>query len=174
MKDELLNFTVTPDIPASTFNAPKTIHQGLELGAGFQATKEISFNAIYNFNDFSFDGDSQFGDNDLAGAAPHYFRFAARYEKGGAFIEPNVEYVPEAPFVDYANTLKADAYTTLGVKAGWDVTENVSLFLDARNLTDEKTITSFSTLSNAQTAANTAVFYPADGRNVFGGIKITF
>ncbi len=174
VKDELLNFTVTPDIPASTFNAPKTIHQGLELGAGFQATKEISFNAIYNFNDFSFDGDSQFGDNDLAGAAPHYFRFAARYEKGGAFIEPNVEYVPEAPFVDYANTLKADAYTTLGVKAGWDVTENVSLFLDARNLTDEKTITSFSTLSNAQTAANTAVFYPADGRSVFGGIKITF
>ena len=33
VKDELLQFTTNADIPASTFNAGSTIHQGLELGA---------------------------------------------------------------------------------------------------------------------------------------------
>ncbi len=174
VKDELLQFTTGPDIPASTFNAGKTIHQGFEFGGGWQATKELSFKAIYNFNDFRFDGDKQFGDNELAGAPPHQFRIAARVEKFGAYVEPNVEYVPDAPYVDFANTLKGDSYTVLGVKAGWEVNENVLLFLDARNLTDERHITSFSTVTDARTAANLNVFYPGEGRSVYGGLQVKF
>ncbi len=173
VRDELLNFTVTQDVPAATFNAEKTIHQGLELGAGFQLTDALSLHGVYNFSDFRFKDDAQFGGNDLAGAPPHQIRVSVRYEKFGAFIEPNVEYVPKAAWVDYANTLKADSYALLGVNAGWDINENVSLFADARNLTDEKTITSFSTITDARTAG-TNVFYPADGRSLFGGIKIKF
>lgn len=173
VRDELLNFTVTPDIPASTFNADKTIHQGIELGAGFQATDAISFSAIYNFNDFRFDGDTQYGDNDLAGAPPHQLRLAARYEGKNFFIEPNVELVPEAAWVDYANTMKSDTHTLVGLKGGWDVQENITLFFDVRNLMDEKNISTFSAVTDARTAG-TNVFYPGEGRSFYGGILVKF
>lgn len=174
VKDEMLQFTTSPSIPASTFNADDTIHQGVELGLGWQALEDIGFQAIYNFNDFTFDGDTQFGDNDLAGAPPHQIRVSMRYENSGFHIEPNVEWVPEAGWVDYANTLKADSYTVLGVKAGYEPMENVSLFLDGRNLTDERFISSYSTLTNATTATNLNVFYPGDGRSLFAGVSVRF
>lgn len=173
VRDELLNFTVTPDVPASTFNADKTIHQGIEFGGGWQATDEISFAAIYNLSDFYFDGDSQFGDNELAGAPKHQIRLSAKYEKDGFFIEPNIEWIPQAAYVDYANNLKSDAHAVAGLKAGYDINENVSLFFDARNLTDEENIGSFSTITNGNTAAAN-VFYPGGGRSAFGGIAVIF
>lgn len=173
LQDELLNFTVTPDIPASTFNADKTIHQGIELGAGWQATNEVSFQAIYNLNDFRFDGDAQFGDNDLAGAPKHQVRLSARYEKAGFYVEPNVEWVPEAAYVDYANNLKADSHALAGLKAGYEINDSVSVFLDARNLTDEENIGSFSTITNANTVG-TSVFYPGEGRSAFAGVVVKF
>lgn len=174
VKDELLQFTTGPDIPASTFNADKTIHQGIELGAGWQATDIISFHGIYNLNDFRFDGDDQFGGNELAGVPRHQLRLSVRAEKDGLYVEPNVEYIPSAPYVDFANTLKADSYATVGIKAGWEIMENVSVFLDARNLTDERHITSFSTVTDARTASNLNVFYPGEGRSLYGGLQIKF
>ena len=173
VRDELLQFSLAPDVPASTFNADKTIHQGIELGAGWQATNEISFSAIYNLNDFKFDSDQQFGDNDLAGAPRHQLRFSAKYERAGFSIEPNVEYVPQAAWVDFANNLKADTYATIGLKAGYDINDNINLFVDARNLTDEKHIATFSTITNAN-IANADVFYPGEGRSAFAGIKVKF
>ncbi len=173
VRDELLNFAVTSDVPASTFNADKTIHQGIELGAGWRLNDRLSLWGIYNLNDFQFDGDNQYGDNELAGAPKHQINLSMRYEKKGASIEPNIEWVPAAPWVDYANTMKADSYIIAGVKAGYDINENMSLFLDARNLTDEKTITSFSTVTDANAAA-TNVFYPGEGRSVYCGVTIKF
>ncbi len=173
VKNELLNFTVTPDVPAATFNADETIHQGIELGAGFQTTDTISFKGVYTLNDFNFDGDAQFGDNDLAGAPPHQIRLSARYEKNGFHIEPNVEWTPQAAWVDYANTLKSDTPVLIGVKTGWDITENASIFLDARNLTDQENIASFSTITDARTVGQN-VFYPGEGRSVYGGIVLKF
>lgn len=173
VKDELLNYTVTADVPASTFNAGDTVHQGLEVGLGYQATPEISFQGIYNLNDFYFDGDDQFGDNDLAGAPPHQLRFSARYESGGFYVEPNVEWTPEAAWVDYANTLKSDTPVLLGMKAGYDIGDHVSVFIDARNLTDEENIATFSTITDARTVG-TEVFYPGEGRSVYGGVMVKF
>ncbi len=173
VRDELLNYTVAASIPASTFNADKTIHQGIELGAGWQVTDELSFAAVYTLNDFKFDGDAQFRDNDLAGAPKHQVRLSARYEKKGFYIEPNIELVPQAAYVDYANTLKANSYVLPGVKAGYEMNGNISFFVDARNLTDEENIGSFTTITDARTAG-TNVFYPGEGSSVFGGVKIKF
>lgn len=173
VRDELLNFTVTADVPASTFNADKTVHQGIEFGGGWQASDEVSFYAVYNLNDFYFDGDAQFGDNELAGAPKHQVRLSARYEKNGFYIEPNVEWTPEAAYVDYANNLKADAHALAGLKAGYDINDSVSIFFDARNLTDEENIGSFSTITDGN-VAGTNVFYPGEGRSAFGGVSIKF
>lgn len=173
VKKELLNYTVAADIPASTFNGEDTVHQGIELGLGWKATQELSFQGIYTLNDFRFDGDKQFEDNDLAGAPPHQLRFSARYERGGAFIEPTIEWTPEAAWADYANTLKSDTPVLLGVKAGIDIGDHVSLFLDARNLTDEENIATFSTVTDAR-VVGTNVFYPGEGRSVYGGLIVRF
>lgn len=174
LRDEILQFTVGPDIPASTFNAGKTVHQGIELGLSWQAWEPLGFQAVYNLNDFYFDGDRQFGDNELAGMPPHQLRLSARYEDRGFYIEPHVEWVPQAGWVDYANTMKSHSYAAVGIKAGWEATENVFLFVDARNLTDKRFISSYSTLADARTAANTNVFYPGDGRAVFAGMRVRF
>ncbi len=173
IKDEMLQFNVGPDIPASTFNADETIHQGIELGLGWQALPWLGFNAIYNYNDFRFDNDVQFGDNELAGAPPHQIRLSARYEDHGVYVEPNVELIPDAPFADYANTLKSDSYAVLGMKAGWEVLDNVTLFVDGRNLTDEDYISNLSTSTDAR-VGSTALFYPGAGRSVFGGLTVKF
>jgi iron complex outermembrane receptor protein len=173
LKDELLNYTVAADIPASTFNAGSTIHQGIEIGLNWRANTELSFGAIYNLNDFYFDGDKQYRNNSLAGAPPHAVRLNARYQKDGYFIEPSIEWMPQAAWVDYANTLKSDTAALLNVKAGVDVGRNVSLFLDARNLTNRKNIATFTTINDARTSG-TNVFYPGDGRSVYGGVTLKF
>lgn len=173
VRDELLQFTVTPDVPASTFNAPRTIHQGLELGGSWRALDWLTLRGVYNLNDFYFENDSQFGDNTLAGAPPHQLQFSLRYEDHGVFVEPDVAWIPEAAWVDYANTSKADTYAVLGIKAGWHITDKATLFFDARNLTDEGYVSSFSTVTDARTAG-TNVFYPGDGRGFYGGLNLKF
>ncbi|MGK3913773.1 TonB-dependent receptor, partial [Enterococcus faecium] len=42
IRDELLQFTVAQGIPASTFNAPKTRHQGVELGGSVEVLRNIT------------------------------------------------------------------------------------------------------------------------------------
>lgn len=173
IRHELLNYTVSADVPASTFNADKTVHRGIEAGFGWRATDLLSFGLVYNYNDFYFKDDPQYGNNDLAGAPPHEIKLTARVEKNGFYVEPNIEWVPKAAWVDYANTFKSDSYVLTGVKAGWDINKDITLFFDARNLTDERAITSFGTVTDARTAA-TNVFYPVDGRSFYGGLQIKF
>lgn len=173
IRDEMLQYTTGADIPASTFNADDTIHQGLEIGVAWNPWKPLTFNMVYNLNDFYFDGDSQFGDNDIAGAPPHQIKLSARYERDQFYIEPAIEWVPEAAWVDFANTLKSDAYLIPHLKAGWEPVNGVNLFLDARNLTDERYISTFSTVTDARTAA-TNVFYPGEGRAIYGGLSLKF
>ena len=61
----------------------------------------------------------------------------------------------------------------LGIEGGVDLTKGVRLFVDARNLTDENYISTYSTITDATVAA-TNVFYPGEGRSVFAGLKIAF
>ncbi len=177
IKDEMLQYSLGANVPAATFNAGDTVHQGVELGASYQPWAWLDLSAVYNLNDFYFEGDRQFGDNQIAGAPPHQFQFTARYNgryAGGTFhVAPHVEWVPEAAWVDFANTMKADAYVTLGLKAGWQPTAHINLFVDARNLTDERYIPTFSTVADARRDA-TNVFYPAEGRALYMGISVKF
>jgi iron complex outermembrane receptor protein len=174
VKKEMLQFTTTPSIPAATFNADNTIHQGLELGAGYRILDNLNAGIVYNFSDFRFDGDSQFGDNRLPGIPRHFVRGQIDYQPiENLTLSPNVEWIPTGADVDYANNLDVPGYVTLGMKADYKVTDNLTLFLDARNLTDEKTITNFSTVTNAN-LVGTNVFYPGEGRSVYGGFTVKF
>jgi iron complex outermembrane receptor protein len=189
VKGELVNFTVGAGIPASTFNANETIHQGVEasltldIGAyGLQSAlpegSRLLLEQAYTYSDFHFEGDATYGDNKLAGMPPHIYVAALRYKAPapnglGWDIAPKIEWVPEGGYVDYANTLEAPGYTTIGIEGGVDITKGVRLFVDARNLTDKKYISTYTAITDARVTA-TDVFYPGEGRSVFAGLKIAF
>ncbi len=174
VKDEMLQYTTGAGIPASTFNADRTIHQGLELGLDVAITDTVTWQNAYTYSDFRFQGDRQYGDNRLAGVPEHFYKTAVRYTNPqGWYIAPNLEWVPVGAEVDFANTLDAPGYAVLGLETGYDINERVSLFADARNLTDEKYISNFSTITKA-TSGNSSVFYPGEGISAFAGIVVRF
>lgn len=165
----------------SVTNAQKTIHQGIEAGVGVAVLKglfdnkggadKIWINGAYTFSDFRFDDDAAWGDNELPGAPRHFVRLEALYKSPkGFYAGPNVEWVPLAYHVDNANAVQTESYAILGLRAGYDASENVSFYVDARNLTDEKHISSASIAATANAAS--ALFEPGDGRSVYLGMKV--
>ncbi|KRR12569.1 ligand-gated channel protein [Bradyrhizobium jicamae] len=161
-------------------NADRTIHQGIEAGAGaaiFQgifnngpSPDKLWLNLAYTFNDFRFDNDPTFGNNLLPGAPRHYLRAELLYKHPtGFYAGPNVEWVPESYFVDSANTLRTSAYALLGMKAGFDNGGPVSAYIEGRNLFNKAYISSASIINQA--TATSPLFEPGNGRAVYAGIK---
>ncbi|ACF00542.1 TonB-dependent receptor [Rhodopseudomonas palustris TIE-1] len=179
IKDELLclysafgNCNVT--------NADRTMHQGVEAGLGVTLFKHLFeragapdrlwLNMAYTLNDFRFDGDAKFGNNLLPGAPRHYLRAELLYTNpNGFYMGPNVEWVPQAYYVDSANTLQTEPYALLGLKAGIDNGGPYSIYIEGRNLLDKTYIASASIIDKAN--ANSPLFEPGTGRAVYAGFK---
>jgi iron complex outermembrane receptor protein len=126
---------------------------------------------VYLWSDFRFDGDRDFGDNRLAGLPEHYYRAELMYEHpSGFYAGPNVEWVPKRYNVDFAETLFADPYALLGFKIGFRCQRGFSVFVEARNLTDETYAATTGVIARA-TDFNRAQFLPGDGRSFFGGVE---
>lgn len=184
VENELVNFTVAPGIPASTFNARNTLHQGIEAGLavdiGALALKNVMpegdtlvFEQAYTFSQARFEGDATYGDNALAGSVPHLYAAALRYRSADGWdIAPKIDWVPRGGYVDYANTQKAPGYAMLGIEGGVDITPTLRLFAEGRNLTDKRAVTSYTTVTTY--VPGSEIFYPAEGRAVFAGITASF
>lgn len=173
LKDEMLQYTVSPSIPASTFNADKTMHQGIEAALDWAVAPKWRIRQTWTYSDFRFKDDVQYGDNRLPIVPKNFYRSEVRYDDPrGWFVAPSVEWSATDQWIDYKNTKKAPGYAILNLNSGWKVTPAVSLFLDARNLTDEAYV------SNTQAATvwnvSTATLWPGDGRSVFGGVTVNF
>lgn len=162
-------------------NVPDTVHQGIELAATLTAARSllaegdrVTLRTAYAWSDFRFDNNRSFGDNQLPGAPRHLLRAEARYRHAnGAWIAPNVEYVPEGFFVDNANTTRTNSYALLGLRAGADVMDGrLSASLEARNLLDRRFISSASVVPVA--AGNSAIFEPGIGRAAHAGLRYRF
>jgi len=176
IENEILSFNPTTGVPAAFFNAGETVHQGIELALDWRITEGLMLRGSYTYADFFFDGDAIYGDNDLPVAPEHQLGAMLRYtHSAGWFVAPRVEWRPSDAWVDYANTLKAPGYTIWSLNAGWDFDNGVSLFVDARNLTDETYVPEFGAVVDASApGANTAVFYPGESRAVYGGLSYRF
>ncbi|OQW53789.1 MAG: ligand-gated channel protein [Proteobacteria bacterium SG_bin9] len=181
IRDELQCLTNSL-IPGScnVVNADRTIHQGIEAGAGIAILRSLLvngpspdklwLNAAYTFNDFRFDNDRTFGNNQLPGAPRHFLRAELLYKHPtGVYFGPNIEWVPEAYFVDNANSLKTQSYALFGLKAGFDNGGNYSFYIEARNLANKAYIASASVAQIAN--LNSTLFEPGNGRAVFVGAK---
>jgi iron complex outermembrane receptor protein len=184
---ELLQFTVDPNIPATTFNAGRTIHQGVEAlfavdligdAAAPDTGDRLTLSSLWNFNDFKFSDDRQYGDNQIAGTPRNVLRFEARYVRQDffgakeAYLAPQIDWVPQGAYADQKNTLRAPGYTLIGFEAGFEPKKGLLVYLEGRNLANKAYISDISTV-NAATASS-AIFYPGDGRSLYGGVRLAF
>ncbi len=174
---------------SATFNADKTVHQGVELGVDLFLTPpalqemggELIWRNIYTYNDFFFTSDPRdlngqtfpFDGNRLAGVPEHIYVSELRLEMDRWYAAINFRWVPEGAFVDYANTTRVPGYELVGLTAGYDVADNVRVFASVENLTNKKYISNFSTVAN-QSIENARVFTPGQGRAFFGGFSVAF
>ena len=177
VENELLTFLPGPEIPAATFNAGDTIHQGLEAGLDWTAWQgeghELKLHQTYAWSDFRFDGDPVYGDGRMPVMPEHHYHAELRFSRTGVWsVAPSLEWSSDG-WVDYANTLKGPGHAVWSLNATWTVTPNVKLFLDARNLTAEAYVANASAVTDAR-VASTAVFWPGEGRSAFVGLRTTF
>jgi hypothetical protein len=61
-----------------------------------------------------------------------------------------------------------------GVLPGGPSPYAVSFYLDARNLTKQRTISDLQPVINASVPANQIIYFPGTGRAVYGGMKVAF
>lgn len=135
---------------------------------------KLRLRQTYAWSDFTFDHDPIYRNNRLPVVPEHQYRVSLRYDHpSGTYVEPFVDWRMKDVWVDYANTLKAPGYALLNVSAGIDLPRGIGLFLDARNLTGKTYVAEFGAVTDARTAP-TAVFYPGEGRSLFGGVRVRF
>jgi iron complex outermembrane receptor protein len=179
IENELLTYSVNAGlgIPAATFNAlDGTMHQGIEAGLDWEIAEGLRLRQTYMWSDFRFTGDRQYGDNRLPIVPEHFYRAELKWTaQSGFWIAPSVEWSASDVWVDFANTFKAPSYGIANLSLGQDFGA-VSLFLDVRNVTDERYVSNVTPLTNYQTTAlsGRAVFFPGDERSIYGGISYRF
>ncbi|QJQ33196.1 TonB-dependent receptor [Sphingomonas lacunae] len=174
LRDEMLQYVVSPGtgIPAATFNADRTLHQGIEVGLDIAPTEWLRLRQAYSYSDFRFRNDAQFGNNRLPVVPRHVYRAQLRIGADSLHVSPNVEWVPNGGVADYRNTTRTGGYALLGLSAGAQIADGIDLFLDARNLTGKKAIGDISAVITATAAS--AIYQPVERRAVFGGVRMRF
>ncbi|QCI66378.1 TonB-dependent receptor family protein [Phreatobacter stygius] len=181
VRNQMLQFNTGSNIPASTFNAPHTLLQGIEFGASVDLVRNLTGNddkltlrQIWNYSDFRFANDPVYGNNRIPGVPQHVLRTSLTYSHPAGFtVTPTLDIVPEGAFVDYRNTFKVAGYALLGLQATAKLANGASLFLDLRNLTDKRYVSDFGPVVQYN-AASTATFYPGTGRSIYGGVRYQF
>lgn len=181
--NELLQYEIAPNT-SNTINATGTHHQGIELGLDVtllegllsektedRAGDRVVLRQVYNWSNFFFDSDPQFGSNQLAGVPEHFYRAELVYRHPcGFYAGPNVEWVITKYPVDFTNTLHADPYALLGFRAGYQSARGFSCFIEGKNLTDKEYIATTGVIDRAR-PANLAQFSPGDGLGIYGGVE---
>lgn len=176
LKGEMLQYSVNSSIPAATFNADRTLHQGIEAGLDLDFAPWLRLHQTYAYSDFRFRNDSQFGDNRLPVVPRHVYRAEVRIGTDALHIAPNVEWVPRGPFADYRNNVRTPAYALVGITGGARLARGVDAFVDIRNIAGKKAIGDISATIDASVTptANPAVYYPVERRAVSAGIRARF
>ena len=169
-------------------NAGSTSQLGLEVLLGYvfinNPSKSISllkFQTAYTHHNFTFkdyvkrsrDENIDYSGNDLTGTAPNISVTTFDLEtRGGVYFNLTYNFTDEIPLND-ANTVYADSYQLITVKAGWKVKLKqkhvLEVFLGVDNLLNEKY-----SLGNDLNAFGQRYYNASPERNYFGGVKINF
>ena len=87
-------------------------------------------------------------------------------------VSPNMEWVPQGAFADYANSFRPRGYVLLGIGAQARLGERTTLFVDARNLAGRKAAGDVSAV--VAYTPTSAIIYPVERRSVFAGVRASF
>jgi iron complex outermembrane receptor protein len=177
IEGEMLQYSVVAGlIPAATFNADRTRHQGVEAGLDLSLTPWAMLRQAYQFSDFRFRDDPQFGDNRLPVVPRHFYRAELRLGTDRLSLSPAIEWLPRGAWVDYANTKRVGGYALLNLGAQAQIGDGVTFFLDARNLTARRAIGDISAVVDYSTLAPGAhaIVYPVERRAIYGGVRARF
>lgn len=174
LRNEMLQFNVNPSagIPAATFNADRTLHQGIEAGLDVDAADWLRLRQVYTYSDFRFRGDAQFGNNRLPVVPRHVYRAELRIGNELLHVTPNFEWLPQGAFADYRNMTRTPGYALLGLTAGARLVDGVDAFIDIRNIAGRKGIGDISAVITATAAS--AIYQPIEQRALFAGIRTRF
>lgn len=171
---EMLQYT--PDanvgIPAATFNANRTRHQGIEAGLSWEPLDWLRLRQIWQYSDFRFRNDVQFANNRLPVVPRHVLRSEVRIGRDALHIAPSLEWVPQGAFADYRNTARAPGYALIGFSTGATVASGIELFADLRNITGKKAIGDIAAVISANAAS--AIYYPVERRAAYAGVRARF
>jgi len=156
-----------------------THHQGVEVylqtllvDGLLQTHDHLSSRLVYNFADYRFDG-GRYQGNHIAGIPKHLLQAELIYDVGnGLVILPNVKWQPEDAFADHVNITLQDAYTLWGLKLDYQLNQDLRLYLDMDNLTDEIYQTSYAIHGSAidTTGDFRPAFIPGAGFNFTVGM----
>jgi len=185
LHNELLELNDAQGNDLGDVNVNRSYHQGIEAsldiellrpvfsrnkGKGFEGSLRLS--QTYTLNDFHFNDDPVYGNNRIAGIPVHIYEAELLYETAiGFYAGPNLRCSFTHYPVDEANTLFADPYTLLGFKIGYRSTKGLSIFFEAKNLTDKRFASAVDAIADARTDEDPEVFHPGDGRSFYGGVS---
>lgn len=169
LRNELLSVSTIPGFFGTTVNADRTVHTGLEMGMTARLPASLEWRHSLLINNFKLDDDASFGNNRLPGVPRSLLRGELLYRNNGFYAGPTIEVSPQRYAVDFAETLYNDSYTLLGFKLGQQYNQNLSWFLEGRNLTDKKYAATTGVTRTA--TANQAIFLPGDGSTVYLGVQ---
>jgi iron complex outermembrane receptor protein len=184
VRNELQDLYDAEDQDRGDVNVARSYHQGIEAGLGVElwnskkvkdeTGQRLTLNQTYTLNDFHFVDDPVYGNNRLAAIPIHVYEAELMYESPcGLYAGPNVQCNLSSYPVDQQNTLYANPYALLGFKTGYAFNwgkSKFSVFVEAKNLTDENYAASVDPIPNAQIPANPQVFHPGDGRSFYSGV----
>jgi len=169
LRGELLQFTVDQSIPAATFNAGRTRHQGLEASLDLALARWATVRQVYSYSDFRFRDDAQYRDNRLPVVPRHLWRGELRLGSATTWIAPRVEWVPQGAWADYRNTTRTSRYALLGLNGAAAVTARLSAFIDLRNLTGTRATGDVAAVVGASPASS--IYYPVERRAAYIGLR---
>lgn len=183
LKNEILNLNVQP-FPNAPFtvptyrNSPRTRHAGLETGLAYRLPggvflhgdirDHVALRAAYTYASYTFVADPDYKGNTIPGAPQHSANAEIKYTHPSGFsIAPSVEWVAQSYFLNSANTVKNEAWSSFGFRAECAVA-NVGLtaFVAGSNLADRR----FSQSAQVDNAAG-QYYEPADRRAFYGGLR---
>jgi len=184
-RNELLEINDAFGNDIGTRNVPRTNHQGIEASLEVELLRDIlvpkqsnragdrlSLDQSYTLNDFHFDQNAVYGDNRLPGIPVHVYEAQLLYQSpSGFYAGPNLQCNFSRYPVDEANTLFADTYVLLAFRAGFRRTNGFSVFIDCRNLINQRYASSIDVVADARTEPNPEIFHPGDGRSIYGGVS---